>query len=155
MLIDLLYMPEYLGRISLFRLRAIFSHMSDMDKCLEQLVKSGRGWEIKSGYLINKIMVREIISEEKISVESKIKKIEEELNVLRQMADTLEKIMNEYAKPEGHRSSKTKIQIFVMWSEKLNTCLNEIRDKEKELKRLRNILEQINAKIEASFIGHG
>jgi hypothetical protein len=151
-------MPEYLGRISLFRLRAIFSHMSDMDKCLEQLVKSGKGWEIKSGYLINKLMVRDIISEEKISIESKIKRIEEELNVLRQEADILEMILqllNEEAKSEGNRSSKVGIQLYVMWSEKLNACLNKIKDKEKERKHLRDILEEVNVKMEKSFMSEG
>lgn len=157
MLIDLLYKQEHLGQISLLKLRSIFSHMSqgELEKCLEELVKSGRGWVVRNGYLINKFIVRDIMNDEKRRIENKIKKVEEELNILRQEADTIEGVRQLWLENpllKGEWSSKVKLFTYTIWSEKLNTTLGKIKGKEEELKHLRNLIEEINTRIEDSFV---
>lgn|GEM_PF-1607925 len=157
-LINLLYKQEYLGQISLLKLRFLFSHMDqggELEKCLEELVKSGRGWEVRNGYLINKFIVREIVNDKKRRIEDEIKKVEEDLNILRQEAEIIEKVRQLWIENhllKGEWSSKVKLYIYAIWSEELNSILNKVKDKEKELNHLRGILKEINTKIEGSFV---
>jgi hypothetical protein len=157
MLIDLLYKPEHLGQISLLKLRSIFSHMGqgELEKCLEELVKSGRGWVVRNGYLVNRVIVRDIMNEEKRRIENEIKKMEEDLNILRQEADTIEEIRRLWIENpllKGEWSPKVMLSVYTIWSEKLNTVFGKVKDREEELKRLKNLIEEINTRIEGSFV---
>jgi len=81
-LINLLYKPEYLGAISLTKLKSIFSYMSpqDLDRCIEELLKSDRGWEIREGHLINQIIVKEVLYEERARIEHQLKEVEKRIS---------------------------------------------------------------------------
>jgi len=159
MLIDLLYKPEYLGRISLPKLRSIFSHMGqgELEKCLEELVKSGGGWEVRNGYLINKSIVRDVLNNEGRRIESEIEEIEKSLKILRQEIDIIEDVRRLWIDPllKGDWSPEVKLHIYTIWSEKLNSILNEVKDKEKEFKCLRDILKKIDAEMQESFVEYG
>jgi DNA repair exonuclease SbcCD ATPase subunit len=127
----------------------------ELEKCLEELVKSGRGWVVRNGYLVNKVIVRDIMNEEKRRIENEIKKIEEDLNILRQEADTIEEIRRLWIENpllKGEWSPKVMLSVYTIWSEKLNTVFGKVKDREEELKRLKNLIEEINTRIEGSFV---
>jgi len=155
-LINLLYKPEYLGTISLTKLRSIFSYMSpqDLDRCIEELLKSGRGWEIREGYLVNQIIVKEVLYEEKARIEHQLNEVEKRINDLREQVDVVREVRRIYVENpllRGEWAPTIKIYVYTIWTEKLSTILEELDKKEKQSKHLKRILEEMELKMKTSL----
>jgi phage shock protein A len=95
------------------------------------------------------------MNDEKRRIENEIKKMEEDLNILRQEADTIEEVRRLWIENpllKGEWSPKVMLSVYTIWSEKLNKVLSKVKEGEEKLKRLKNLIEAINTRIEGSFV---
>ena len=153
---ELLYKPEYLGSVSLSRLRSIFSSLSqsELEECIKKLIKNGRGWELSGGYLVNREVVSDILYNEKARLQRRLNECQEKISVLEEEANTLEEIRRiwlENPMLKGRVSVMVKIYVNSRLSEEVIDLRDKISRIEKESVDIERLLREIESKIENSY----